>query len=712
MASIVTGYEYDIFISYRQNDNKYDGWVTGFVANLNRELEATIKDKLTIYFDENPSDGLLETHDVDKSLESKLRCLIFIPVISQTYCDLNCYAWQNELCAFNRMAKEDTFGRDIRLPGGNVASRILPVKINELDPEDKALLENELGGVLRAIEFIYREPGVNRPLTPDDDEEKNLNKTKYRNQINKVANAIKEIIRGIQEPGVKSQTENIIIPENKIGRRKIPGGKIAAPVAILITVLIAVLLFVPPLIKRPPGSSPPIDKSIAVLPFTNLSNDPDQEYFSDGMVDEIIDRLFKIGDLKVISRTTSMSFKNTTLSLKEIARELNVSAILEGSVRRIENNVRITVQLIDAGTDTHLWSEIYDRNISDIFSIQSEVAQAVARELKAVIKPEEKHLLESVPTDNLEAYDLYLLGEYLRIQRTPNSLWKAKGMFEKAIEADPGFVKAYTGLAHCYGNLAFYANLRPKEAYLPAFELAQKALELDSLSADAYSIKGMVDLFYNFNFTRAEKNYKRAIELAPKDPECYKLFSELYFFMGKFSEALDWDHRALTIDPSYSTRDGLYGSHMYFAGEKDSALLLLTRLVDKYPVCHYYLGVGYIYEGEYEKAIPELEKILVGFSPVVITHLGIAYSRSGALNETRKLLDTLETRAKTEFVPYSMRGALMASLGRKKEAIDYLRKGYDEREEFLLLLMHVDTISYANLRSDPEFIEIINSIKK
>jgi adenylate cyclase len=712
MASIIPGYNYDIFISYRQNDNKYDGWVTQFVANLSRELEATIKDKVTVYFDENPSDGLLETHDVDKSLESKLKCLIFIPVISQTYCDLKSYAWQNELCAFNRMAKEDQYGRDVILHGGNVASRILPVKINELDPEDQALLENELGGVLRAVEFIYREPGVNRPLTPEDDEKKNLNKTKYRNQINKVANAVKEIIRGIQEPGEKSQTENIIIPENKIPGRKIPWRKIAAPVAILIFVLIAVLLIVPPVTQRSREGSTASDKSIAILPFTNLSNDPDQEYFSDGMVDEILDRLFKIGDLKVISRTTSMSYKNTTLSLKEIAHELKVSAILEGSVRRIDNNVRITVQLIDAGTDTHLWSEIYDRDISDIFSIQSEVAQAVARELKAVIKPEEKTLIEKIPSDNLEAYDLYLLGEYLRTQRTPNSLWKAKAVFEKAIEADPGFVKAYTGLAHCYGNLAFYANLRPKEAYPPALELAQKALELDSLSADAYSIKGMVDLFYNFDFTSAERNYKHAIELAPNNPECYKLFSELYFFMGKFSEALDWDHRAMTMDPTYSTRDGLYGSHMYFAGEKDSAILFLARMTDKYPVCHYYLGIAYFYEGEYEKAISEVKETLAGFFPIAITHLGLAYSKTGALNETQKLLDTLETRAKTEFVPYSMRGALMAELGKNREALDYLRKGYDEREEFLLLLMHVDTISYANLRSDPEFIEIMDRIKE
>ena len=169
MASIIEGYTYDIFISYRQNDNKYDGWVTEFVDNLNKELEANIKDKISVYFDINPHDGLLETHSVDQSLEDKLKCLIFIPIISRTYCDPKSFAWQHEFCVFNKLAKEDQFGRDIRLTSGNVASRILPVKIHDLDPEDNTLLENELGGVLRCIEFIYKEPGVNRPLRANED---------------------------------------------------------------------------------------------------------------------------------------------------------------------------------------------------------------------------------------------------------------------------------------------------------------------------------------------------------------------------------------------------------------------------------------------------------------------------------------------------------------------------------------------------------------
>jgi hypothetical protein len=174
MSSINPGYEYDIFISYRQKDNEYDGWVTEFVNNLKRELHATFKEDISIYFDANPIDGLLETHIVDESLVKKLKCLILIPVISQTYCDPQSFAWQHEFCTFNKLAKEDQFGRDIKLAGGNVASRILPIKIHDLDAEDKGLLESELGGALRSIEFIYKASGVNRPLKPNDERMKIL----------------------------------------------------------------------------------------------------------------------------------------------------------------------------------------------------------------------------------------------------------------------------------------------------------------------------------------------------------------------------------------------------------------------------------------------------------------------------------------------------------------------------------------------------------
>src|SRR5258706_15519689 len=199
MSSIIPGFEYDIFISYRQKDNKGDHWVTEFVNALKTELEATFKEDISIYFDTNTHDGLLETHNVDKSLKGKLKCLIFVPIISQTYCDTKSFAWQHEFVAFNKMASEDQFGRDIKLSNGNVASRILPIKIHDLDEEDRSLLEMELAGVLRAVEFIFKSQGVNRPLRATEDHTlDNLNKSFYRDQINKVANAIKELVQALK----------------------------------------------------------------------------------------------------------------------------------------------------------------------------------------------------------------------------------------------------------------------------------------------------------------------------------------------------------------------------------------------------------------------------------------------------------------------------------------------------------------------------------
>ena len=212
MPSIIPGYNYDIFISYRQKDNKGDRWVSEFVEALKTELESTFKEEISVYFDINPHDGLLDTHDVDASLKDKLKCVIFIPIISRTYCDPKSFAWEQEFKAFVEQASGDQFGLKIKLPNGNVANRVLPVRIHDLDVADIKQCESVLGGVIRGIEFIYKEPGVNKPLTSDDDEKKNLNNTKYGIQINKTANAIKEIVQGL-----KSEPASAVIEKTQPG---------------------------------------------------------------------------------------------------------------------------------------------------------------------------------------------------------------------------------------------------------------------------------------------------------------------------------------------------------------------------------------------------------------------------------------------------------------------------------------------------------------
>ncbi|HTE28886.1 MAG TPA: hypothetical protein VK666_00820 [Chryseolinea sp.] len=392
MSSLLLAFEYDIFISYRHKDNKYDGWVSEFVANLKKELEATLKDDVSIYFDENLHDGLLETHLVDKSLEGKLKCLVFIPIISQTYCDPKSFAWQHELCAFNKMARQDQFGRDIKLRNGNVASRILPIKIHDIDAEDKALLESELDGVLRAIEFIFKSAGVNRPLRANEDHpHDNLNKTFYRDQINKLANAIKEIIECLIHP-----QQGPLIKDNETSI------KIASPASVfsanptrkkrwsLIVTAVTVVILISYFIFQSnfQNGNAPFEapgKSIAVLPFENLSGDKGQEYFSDGIAEEILNALAKLKDLKVAGRRSSFRFKSTAVDLQEVGEKLKVSNVLEGTVRRQGDRVKISVRLLNVEDGYQLWSEQFESTLKDMFKIQEEIAVTISQRLKITL---------------------------------------------------------------------------------------------------------------------------------------------------------------------------------------------------------------------------------------------------------------------------------------------------------------------------------------
>jgi TolB-like protein len=257
-----------------------------------------------------------------------------------------------------------------------VTNRILPVKIYDLDSEDKTLLENELGGVLRSIEFIYKSAGVNRPLrTNEDHPQDNLNKTYYRDQINKVANAVKEIITALIKQSQHQEEVKKQESEAKPAHQKNLKAKIILTSAIVLAMIVLGYFFIPKLFK----SSKPVEKSIAVLPFSDFSVNHDQEYFANGMMEEILNQLAKIHDLEVISRTSSMIYKDSKLPLKSIAHELGVSNIVEGSVQKAGNRVRITVQLIDGNSENHLWSESYDRNLNDIFSVQTEISLNIAR---------------------------------------------------------------------------------------------------------------------------------------------------------------------------------------------------------------------------------------------------------------------------------------------------------------------------------------------
>lgn len=453
MPSIIPGFEYDIFISYRQNDNR-SGWVTDFANALQEELSATIKEPLSIYFDKNPHTGLLDTDIVSKSLEGKLKCLIFIPIISQTYCDPLSFAWQHEFCTFNKLSGQDKFGKDIKLINGNVTSRMLAVKIHELDSEDKALIEHTIGGPLRAIEFIFRSSGVNRPLRlAEEHAHDNLNYTFYRDQVNKVANTIKAIIQAAKGSADVRLTQ----PATAISRSDTSNNrKPAARWIFAVFIALAVIAFWKFNSGTRDVANNNPDKSLVVLPFADLSPKKDQEWFSDGLTEELLNSLSSLEDLKLISRTTSFSFKGKGLSAKRIADSLGVAHVLEGSVRRADDQLRVTVQLIKAHDDTHLWSHVYEYTIDSVFKIQSDISKNVANTLNILLDDETREEMNYAGTANVEAYELFLKAKAIYGKAHTSAdfdlLYEANKLFERAIQTDPNFAVAYYDHADIYSH--------------------------------------------------------------------------------------------------------------------------------------------------------------------------------------------------------------------------------------------------------------------
>jgi TolB-like protein len=684
MSSLIPGYSYDIFISYRQKDNKHDGWVTEFVNNLKGELESTFKEEISVYFDINPHDGLLETYDVDESLKSKLKSLIFIPIISRTYCDPNSFAWEHEFKAFVERSSQDQFGLKIKLPNGNVATRVLPVRIYDLDSNDIKLCESILGGVLRGIEFIYKEPGVNRPLKPDDDEKINLNKAKYRNQINKVANAIKEIVTGIRQPILQHEdvsNETFKPKFSTSDKRKL---EILAGSLIILTLIILGYFFVPKLFKH----SDKFEKTIAVLPFVDLSPNHDKEYFSDGMVDEILNKLYKIGDLKVTSRTSSMKYKGETKkSVREIAKELEVANILEGSVRLYHDTVRITVQLIKTETDEHLWAGNFDRDFSDIFSIQSEVALKVAKTLKAEISPETERIIGLRPTSNLEAYNLYLKAWSLNLSNEDGKI-KAMELFNKAIKLDPSYGGAYISIGIILTLDAGFISSSKVGNIHDTWEIAkpyyEKALVLNPDDARAHDLFATALLYFEWNFKAADKEYQEARRIFPN--YCW---SDYLIALGQFKEAYEGAINNLNLDPKNAfTHAGIILSSYFVNRDPESEIMkaLKTPTIGDNISVRSESARVYMYMKEYDKAISIAKQVLKDIpsneSPRLEAIQAISYFNANRPDETIRIIEKLKQISDVNVggSPSFYIAMIYSQMGERNEAFNWLEKAYRNHE--------------------------------
>jgi TolB-like protein/DNA-binding winged helix-turn-helix (wHTH) protein/Tfp pilus assembly protein PilF len=457
----------------------------------------------------------------------------------------------------------------------------------------------------------------------------------------------------------------------------------------------------------PTSAAPRLD-SIAVLPLDNLSGDPSQEFFADGMTDQLITDLAKVGSLRVISRTSVMRYKGTRKSLPEIARELNVAAIVEGSVSRSGQRVRVTAQLVQATTDQHLWAETYDRDLGDILKLQGEVANAIAGQVRAQLTPTQQALIRRAHAVNPDAYDAYLKGRLYFVNEftKPDSLNKAKRYFEESIQKDPNFALAYAGLADAYVYLAFAGAVQKDQAYKSAKEALAKALQLDDTIGEAHDTLGVLNWQFDWDWDAADREFNRAIVLAPSYSCAHEDRAIFLASVGRRSEALAEIAKIDQLDYGFSSATA--ESYTYYALRDYPALMEVSKralLLDpKDSRQHYFLGVGYEGTSELQQAISEYQKA-VQFSDgslgptIALAH---AYSAAGKKAEAEKILRDLERRAKhTSASPYTM-ATIYAGLGDNEKALDLLEKAYSEKSLDFALGLQSD-LQLDRLRADPRF---------
>jgi Predicted integral membrane protein len=570
MPSIIAGYGYDIFISYRQKDNKGDKWVSKFAEALTTELGSTFKEEVGVYFDINTYDGLLETHDVDASLKEKIRCLIFIPIISRTYCDPMSFAWEQEFKTFIDQASNDQFGLKVKLASGNVARRVLPIQIHELDSEDKSLIEKELGGPLRAIEFIYREPGVNKPLTAEDDHKKNLNNTKYIIQVNKVANAIDDIIRGmksIQSSSAQVKTRQGGLPDDNYKEKKLADKKKKiAPNKLRwisgvagLTILIILFLFAwPKIFKRNT-----LDKlrssgeriSVAVMPFRNITNDSTLNIWQDGIQFNLIASLSNSTDLKVRQTESindllqSKGFANYALITPSVAstvsKNLDANVFIYGDINEVGGKIRISTQLIDSKTEEVFKSFQLDGEVKNIMSVTDSLSALIKNFLLiSFLKKEISAEFQTLMPNSVEAYQSFILGYKAYFKGENLSAIK---LFSQSLKIDSNFVYAYFWLSLSYANQGLF-----DQAHKLCLKVYDKKEQLP------FELKIWANWLYaryhEKSMNEELKYAKQLLEINDRIPLTHWTVGLPYYQMNQFDKAIPEFETTLEIYNSWGTK--------------------------------------------------------------------------------------------------------------------------------------------------------------
>ncbi|HXA09717.1 MAG TPA: tetratricopeptide repeat protein [Chthoniobacterales bacterium] len=448
-------------------------------------------------------------------------------------------------------------------------------------------------------------------------------------------------------------------------------------------------------------------KSIAVLPFENLSPDKDNAYLAEGIQDEILTRLAKIGQLKVISRTSTAKYQSGPDNLREIAQQLGVGNILEGSVQKARDQVRVNVQLIDATNDAHLWADSFDRRLTDIFALESEIAKAVADSLQAKLTGSEAHALAVHPTEDPEAHRLYLLGRFFWNKRTGPDFRKAIGYFQQAIDKDPGYALAYAGLADAYVLLSGYSAATPKESLPEAKAAAQKALELDESLGEAHAALAEAIFAYDFDVAGASREFRRALELNPNYATAHQWYAESALAsQGRFDEAVAEMRRALELDPLSVVINADVGTILCTARRYDEAIEQLRKTVEMDPAfyyAHWNLGQALELKGQLKEARAEYEKaITLSDDPLPRAFLAELCAKTGQKEKAREILAELRRVPKDTYVsPYNF-ALIYIGLGEKDEALRELENTYEDRDGYSIVFIKVDPM-LDPLRGDPRF---------
>ena len=444
--------------------------------------------------------------------------------------------------------------------------------------------------------------------------------------------------------------------------------------------------------------------SIAVLPFVNMSGDKEQEYFSDGLAEEIINVLAHIPGLRVAGRTSSFFFRSKDVEFVEIGKKLNVGHILEGSVRKAGNRIRVTAQLINVADGFHLWSERYDREMTDVFAIQDEISQAIAEKLRVRLSGEGP--LVKRHTENVEAYSLYLKARHHSLKLTPEGLSKGQEYCEQAIAMDPNYALAWFGLAEIYNIHGYFGYMGPKMAYEQCRKAALKALELDEALPQAHAIIATLRAG-EYDWKGSAREFARALDISPEPLDVRYLYNYFYLVpMRRLDEAIAGAKRVLELDPLSPMKQVHLGIYYFYARQWDRAIkqyLNAIELDPNYYIAHSNLGNLYIQIGKLEDAVQACETSmqLAGRSSHAIGTLGVAYARAGRTGEARKLLEELNDRAQKTNVPPSMFAHIYFCLGESDKAFDWLEKAVDEQDA---LILHFQVSPYSDpLRSHPRF---------